>query len=275
MSADCEREVRLELTKRIKDCRNQLDSLGHSRETSTNQSRYLLDLALQFQDIASKALNTNYSSNAIFEASPSLKLATLVRNREEIFAEQVAAVGHTLDFDAQIDDGASQKLLPDRTTQGLKLTVRELPDHPDVADILVEQDSQVEVWKPDYPILVWLKDLHRSSRGFELGTFQASILPSAMKVQSKNWESLAQGYVSDIICLVHEFITALLREICSDERVRDTLLPVLFDALMIRYNRSLKHAKLILKVERAEAPATLDNSFATTLYKRCVCHSAT
>jgi len=234
------------------------------------QSRYLLDMASKFQDVVTKALNTDYGSSDMFTVSANLKIATLVRDRDERFADQMASLGHWVAFETptSTDDHTT----PPVTVMSEDRRIRAYPDHPDVADILTYQDILVDICEdhgdPNCKIMQLLKDIHKTSRGFELGTFQASILPNAMKTQSVNWEKLAMGYVSDIIVLVHTFITDLLEQVCLDEQVRETLHAVLLEGLMEFYKKSISFTNLILTVERAEVPSTMDNSFAMNLHNR-------
>jgi len=239
-----------------------------------DQTRYLLELASSFQNLTSKALATDYGASDIFEEHPSLKITTLVHTRDERLAEQVAALGHLTDFEPlpSSTNPSASTTDPDlehrSSAEPVNRRVREVADHPDVVDILLDQDIEVREQDPYYKSMQWLKDLHNSSRGFELGTFQASILPNAMKVQSSNWEPLALGYVSDIICIVHNFVVLLLEGLCPEENVREALLSVMLDGLAKSYNQSLQFVHLILSVERTETPATLDKAFAMELHQR-------
>jgi len=234
------------------------------------QSRYLLDMASKFQDVVTKALNTDYGSSDVFTVSANLKIATLVRNRDERFSDQMASLGHWVEF--QPPTSTDGHIAPPVAAKSEDRCVRAYPDHPDVADILTYQDTLVDRCEdhedPNRKIMQLLEDIHKTSRGFELGTFQASILPNAMKTQSVNWEKLAMGYVSDVIVLVHNFVTDLLKEVCLDEQVRETLHAVLLEGLMEFYNKSISFTNLILTVERAEVPSTMDNSFAMNLHNR-------
>ena len=93
-------------------------------------------------------------------------------------------------------------------------TVRYIENHEDLVDIM-QEDSLIS--PPQLSrIKQWLENVYESSRGFELGTFDASLLPIIWRKQSANWEALALGYVDDIVSLVHKFTLDLLAEICKD-----------------------------------------------------------
>ena len=50
----------------------------------------------------------------------------------------------------------------------------------------------------------WLLRVFQSNQGFELGTFNASILAPAMKKQCSKWTDISMGFVSDVIVMVHD-----------------------------------------------------------------------
>ncbi|KAJ6150073.1 hypothetical protein N7471_001272 [Penicillium samsonianum] len=96
--------------------------------------------------------------------------------------------------------------------------------------------------------------LYDESRGFELGTFSSSILSSVLKKQPAKWPSLAEGYICDIISIVHNFISIALTISCRDHRLRSNILPFLIDGLIERYRKSLSMTDFLLKIEREGTP---------------------
>ena len=144
--------------------------------------------------------------------------------------------------------------------------VRYKKNHAELEDI-TQEDSLIPLPKPS-GIKQWLEEVYKSSRGFELGTFDASLLPIIWRKQSANWEALAVGYVEDIVSLVHSFTVDLLTKICKDTRVRQALHSILLDQLTDRYRRSIDHTKFLLTVERSGTPMTMNHYFADNLEKR-------
>ena len=65
--------------------------------------------------------------------------------------------------------------------------------------------------------LEWLATVYKTSRGFELGTFDNSLIAMTMKTQSSKWEGLALGYISDIVSMAHTFIIDLYARILAFE----------------------------------------------------------
>lgn len=81
--------VRSDVNKRLKSCKQQLEALGLHRETKDKQHNYLLDLATRFQATTYLALKAHYGGDDIFGGSPSLRLATAVVHRNTTFADDV------------------------------------------------------------------------------------------------------------------------------------------------------------------------------------------
>lgn len=158
---------------------------------------------------------------------------------------------------------------PTDTPEGLGnqlKTVRYEKNHEDLVDIM--QEDGVISLPTNAGIKQWLEKVYDSSRGFELGIFDASLLPIIWKKQSANWEALALGYVDDIVSLVHKFTLDLLAKICKDPRARQALHSVLLDQLTDRYKKSIEHTKFLLVVERSGTPMTMNHYFADNLEKR-------
>ena len=106
----------------------------------------------------------------------------------------------------------------------------------------------------DQGILKWLTKVYRVSRGFELGTFDPSLLTIMMTEQSKKWNSLALGYISDAGTIVHNFATNLIWLICPDEHVRSVSTSLLTGDLLERYMKTVAQVVFVLQVERSVQP---------------------
>ncbi|KAL6715607.1 hypothetical protein ACLMJK_006568 [Lecanora helva] len=275
-------QVKSDINRRLKHCRHQLEALGPSRENSEQQSKYLLALATRFQEIASFALRAYYGGDDIFDSDTSLRLATAVVNRNSIFSDDVHEKGHTMRFredrsvneeddddndDDVSDDGTDDENDEDEdnSEETSKTIVRYQADLDSLEDILPE-DLRITMPKSS-GIRKWLEEVYKSSRGFEFGTFDASLLPMIWKKQSANWDALALGYISDIVLLVHAFSITLLDRICPDDKVRKGLWSVLQDSLYDKYRKGIDHTKWLLRIERSGTPLTTNHYFANNLEK--------
>ena len=293
--------MKAEISAKLKFCKHQLDALGPSRATRDLQYKYLLELATQYQTITSLALKAHYGGNDVFDTSPTLKLATAIVSRNAIFSDDMQQRGHSMEFlrNKEAKENNPSPLVPSPATFGSfaakatptfsttskstsptarvpantpdglvndRKNVRYEKSHAELEDIM-QDDSLIPLPK-SVGIKQWLEEVYKSSRGFELGTFDASLLPLIWKKQSANWEALALGYVGDIVSLVHSFTMDLLANICKDPRARQGLRSVLLDQLTDRYKKSIDHTRFLLAVERSGTPMTMNHYFADNLEKR-------
>ena len=261
----------------------QLISLGPCRENRDQQQQYLLNLATRFQTVTLHALAARYGADSLFDSTPGLKLATAVVLRNGIFAEDVWKRGHTMAFrqgsevsensedddgseDVDGDDDDEEEEDDPKSSDEKSRQVRRLRSDPSLDDILPEN---CEIPTPKRSGMIpWLEEVYQDSRGFELGSFDASLLPVIWKKQSANWNNLALGYVSDIVTLVHTFVVALISAICDDKRVESALMSMLMDGLIGRYQKSIDHARFVISVETDGTPLTTNHYFTDNLEKR-------
>ncbi|KAL9629648.1 MAG: hypothetical protein Q9164_006789 [Protoblastenia rupestris] len=116
-------------------------------------------------------------------------------------------------------------------------------------------------------ILEWIEREYKSSRGFELGTFNPSILPTLFQELSMKWEDLAGAYVTNVIATVHHFCSTLLTRLCPEERVMTALWSLLIDGLLQRYSKLVEHIQFLLRTERSGNLLTTNHYFSETLDK--------
>ncbi|MCJ1386401.1 hypothetical protein MMC17_009527 [Xylographa soralifera] len=245
--------------------------------TTAEQSRYLIEIATRFQEVTALALGAKYGADDLFDNNPSLRLATAVVNRNEVLSEVAEKRGHTYEFkngilsevekdelSVQGDVSSVEDDDDDDVDVDVDVDVTRLTDsHPELEDIMHETEGLA---KPiAQGVRSWLTKVYRTSRGFELGTFDSSLLAITMKSQSSKWNGLALGYISDIVTIAHSFIFDLLRLLCPNERVRSGLISVLMDELVERYKKAFDQIKFILHVERTGTPMTLNHYFNDNL----------
>jgi hypothetical protein len=251
-------------------------------------------MSTRFQEIASAALSANYAGSDWFDQHTKLRFATAVVNRNEKFSIMLQDHGHSYEFDHAssstsedgeeednedegVEDGEDGEAEDDEDDEGSEEESDEELEEGEIRVRFVKTTSGLEELTPcedtirddrQKNILRWLRSVYKTSRGFELGTFDSSLLAVTMKTQSVNWEPIAMGYIHDIISMAHRFISDLLNLICPDERVRDGLMSVLADKLSDKYQAALNHVRFLLHVERAGTPATLNHYFSDNLEKR-------
>lgn len=149
-----------------------------------------------------------------------------------------------------------------------EVEARMIQDHPDIEDLLFDN---ISVPTPsDDDIIGWIGELYHDSRGFELGTFDATILSVVLKQQAANWDCLTHGYISDIIAMVHNFIIEVLQQVAPSRRVSDGIKSLLLDDLTKMYRDAINHTQFLLDIELRGTPATYNHYFNENLQKRYV-----
>ncbi|KAK4118153.1 interferon-induced GTP-binding protein Mx2 [Parathielavia appendiculata] len=252
--------VRDDVQKKLHATEEKLKALGDSRADTMSQRYYLAEVARRFQDIVGDALDAKYTRHYLFNDSD-LKLITRIMEFNDAFAANFAMRGHSQHFDKEHDgsspSGVGQETEDESSEPGSS-------HFPELNDILLNRDYVCA--EPQDNIMDCIKEVYRSSRGPELGTFGGSLLSMTFKVQTEKWERLVHSHTSAAIVLVHTFIVKTLKEVCHDERTRTELWDtLLLEKLQRAYKKAMDHAKFLLDVERNGKPVTLNNYFSDRL----------
>ncbi|KAK6401745.1 hypothetical protein LTR95_019149 [Oleoguttula sp. CCFEE 5521] len=255
--------VKVEIKSRLNACRERLAELGPERNSPAEQMAYLTRISTRFQRLVVLALNATHGADDVFETDHRLRIAPAIMSRMETFSEEMAKYGHTYAFTAQDNDVASDSDIE----QPPKLfKVRKEDDLDELVNILHSQGSL------QYPqcgdIRDWILQIFQNNRGFELGTFNASLLATCMKRQSAKWTDVGMGFVSDVIIIVHNYVDTALASICNDPTVCNSLMDKLSDELIKRYQRAITNIQFLLDVEKSDTPLTLNHYFNENLQKR-------
>lgn len=233
---------------------------------------YLTKLATRFQRLVSFALIASHGSDNEFDAKPALRLSPAVMSRMKAFSDDMVTYGQTHSFlppesndltGAWPDDHESTNLGIE--TEAKSVDVRKECDIADLQEILHPQVNQP---LPRGKITKWLRKVFESNRGLELGTFNASILATIMKKQSSKWIDISMGFVSDVVVMVHMFITVAVASVCPDKQICRALVDTLFEDLVQRYQKAIDNTKFLLEVESSNTPMTLNHYFNDNLQKR-------
>ena len=243
-------------------------------------------MATNFQGIVAQALNAQYGSTTLFDDFRSLRIATQVVNRNEAFAKDMADLGHTIKYwDYDQSDSAEadfpheeEEELPETKSQSSvagsdapaerkKQSTRKCIGFEHELEDVLAIDEEVDL-PSRANILAWLKTIYTGARGFELGSFDNNILPTVWKKQTVKWNSLAEGYTSDIVVLIHTFIVELLSALCENTRVQNGILSALLDTLFLRYKKAMATTQFLLDVERQGLPQTANDYFHQNLEAR-------
>ncbi|KAK4546242.1 hypothetical protein LTR36_002379 [Oleoguttula mirabilis] len=257
-------KVKAEIKSRLNSRRRRLSDLGPERKGAAEQMAHLTKLATRFQRIVSLALGANYGADDVFITDSALRIAPAVMARMKIFSDEMTTYGQAHSFLPQ--DGLSPPVKATTSSPDKKsFDIRKEDDLEALVDILHPQDSLPQPKTGE--IKTWLLEVFQGNRGFELGTFNASILATAMKVQSSKWMDISLGHVSDVIVMVHRFITTALASICNDRDIRDAIINSIYEDLIRRYQKAANSTKFLLEVENSDTPMTLNHYFNDNLQK--------
>ncbi|EGP83318.1 unnamed protein product [Zymoseptoria tritici ST99CH_3D1] len=267
-------KVKAEIKNRLNARQKRLDQLGPERRGTMEQMAYLTKMAAQFQRIASLALSANYGADDVFNDDSSLRIAPAIMARMKTFSDDMAKLGHEYEFmSVQEKDDPSAAIALALATSAAPLTpvkldtfkIREQEDVEELTEIL---HAQSDLCCPLTDGMEdWLNRVFRGNRGFELGTFNATILSTAMKKQSQKWADITKGFLSDIIVMVHRFILGALKVVCNDTEIRTAVKNTLAEDLAKCYHKAMENANFLLKVESCDTPTTLNHYFNDNLQK--------
>lgn len=227
-------------------------------------------MATQFQRIVTLALTASYGADEVFDGNDDLRIAPTMMARMKAFSDDMASQGHTYAF-MQEGLGKTESTGIEGEDEGEKARIpaRWYCHGEELFGIQysIEYHNDSVRSPKTRGIKTWLRDIFLSNRGFELGTFNGSILATAMKKQSVNWHNLSLGFVSDVIVIAHRFILAALKAVCGDSEIRLALESTLLDDLTTRYEQAIANAKFLFKVESCDTPTTLNHYFNDNLQK--------
>lgn len=233
---------------------------------------YLTNVATQFQRLVSAARTANHGADKLFDTVPELRILPAIHSRMNVFSAEMDRFGETYHFikegkvvqEEHVGDPLANIFKQEDAPKGLE--IRKEANIDELADMLHPQDTMSG--PVNESIKDWLLEVFKTNRGFELGTFNASILATVMNKQSAKWEGISLGFVSDIIVMVNRFITTALTFVCKDGDIRRALANTLFEDLVQLYQKAIDNTNFLLEVERTDTPMTLNYYFNENLQKR-------
>jgi hypothetical protein len=184
-------------------------------------------------------MNASHGADDAFETNPGLCIAPAVMSRMKMFSDEMAKYGESYVFTCSDGDIAAVSV-DDHDAK--TFDIRKEDDPEDLVEILHPHGSlpcPLHGATKD-----WLLQVFKGNQGFELGTFNASILATVMKKQSSKWEDISMRFVSD------------------------ALAGKLADELARRYQHAIACAGFLLKVERSDTPMTMNHYLNDSLQRR-------
>jgi len=263
--------VKREILTHLNDAKQQMDAMGLSRAGQDEQRAFLGKIATRYVDLVKYGLDAYYGGDDLFMRNEDLRLITRIRDLNDAFAALLFSKGHAMAFQSeeasdgdQGSSGGAGSLTEEAVEIGYpSLSISSTPANRDALYSLsfgIPSDGEADLgdiladpFRCPAPssnsLISRIEHIHRSSRGYELGTFGSFMIPTTFALQAANWKPIALAHVSNAILVVHHFIYALVTAACPDEAVRDALWAFILEGLMERYKRAMDHARFLLQVE--------------------------
>ncbi|KAF2757557.1 hypothetical protein EJ05DRAFT_501088 [Pseudovirgaria hyperparasitica] len=285
-------KVRQEINNMIDRCEQEMMELGPSRTTDGEIRSYLLRMAEQFQKYVAVAIEANYGSDPFFRMDE-MRLATWIISQNEAFSEAVRTTGFTVPFltDSQQPTEQHKDMWTELATERSRLLALVEKDHPElyttVERTLKNKYDDIQAHDHDedtervgdkdghvandgsrphsVEILAWIKEKYTRSRGFEMGTYNPSLLHLLFSEQTLAWEPLAKVYVCRSIINNHMFCSRLLDRLCKDELVNKALRSVIMNEQLRIYKKATGQVEFILRTERRGKLMTMNHYYSDTL----------
>ncbi|KAK1978506.1 dynamin family protein [Colletotrichum cereale] len=267
-------KVRREINERLADAKAQLEALGQPRSTADEQRAYLGKIVSRYIQLRNFSLDAYYTGDPLFEKKPEYRLATRVREMNTAFSLTFFKNAHTRSFD-DLDEEKDEESGGEHEDSGDEDEDASRDDLYEVAfgmpldefgelDAVLSEPCKCAAPRND-DIMKHLEQLYLASRGFEMGTVNHYLLPTAFKEQSKKWESVTLAHVSNVILVVHHFIYGVVKEACGDGPVLEALWSSIVEDLVKRYQMAMQQARLLIHVEREGRAITYNPAFDRAL----------
>ena len=185
-----------EIADRIVVCEEELRDLSPTRQTPEQQRRYLLGIVTKFQEITTFVVEAQYGRHQLLQDNRNMRLTTLIVDFNSAFSEDLEKRGYTVNFcESKFPSGKSRRKPKSMSFRKLKFKGYLSMSFPEkqVGEGQNEGSSTVESLEYSellnvlsttsncsLPLLEntmgWIEREYKSLRGFELGTFNSSIL---------------------------------------------------------------------------------------------------
>ncbi|UKZ82587.1 hypothetical protein TrVFT333_010379 [Trichoderma virens FT-333] len=266
--------VKSEIMANLKKSQGLLADMGEPRSSTDQQRAYVGRIASRFMRIKEYGLDAYYTRSKFFE-DLEMRLITRIRTINEAFSRIMLEKGHAREFHTEVEQTAaeSQPANEDNELPQGRSSLYDEKIHFKIPDFGEEDLSDIVTdpyWcsKPEMGgMLEHIQEQYIKARGYEMGTFNAEMLPCTFKEQGKKWPYIAYAHVSNAVLIVHHFIRQTLEECCPDVAVREELWNFLLygyegnDGLVKRYERAMNHVDFLLSVEFENRTMTYDPRF--------------
>jgi hypothetical protein len=132
----------------------------------------------------------------------------------------------------------------------------------------VKQEGHLHDFSAEDPekIHAWILAVHKRSRGVELeGLVNPDVFKSLFRLQTDQWEGIANDHISSVGTEVNEFIRRLMLVQCHDSELRAKVAAFLGPRFSKTFDNACDELKKLLLTERGEVMLTYDDGFVRTL----------
>ncbi|KAI1812999.1 interferon-induced GTP-binding protein Mx2 [Poronia punctata] len=262
--------VKSDIDRRLRQSRESLENMGASRSDRYSQRRFLGNIADKFHKVTQCALNGYYADDDVFSTMPELKISTRIMELNEMFSNNILEKGHKHSFSMRLSETPDVAFASSSSHSSPNHESSYIDVPAELDDIIVSNDYECpDPQEGDESIEELVKEIYRTSRGPEIGTFNGTILTSAFRAQSEKWEPLTLEHCSRAVCSVHMYISRLLAHLCPEEQVRDQLWEdILVEKLCAAYRGAMDHARFLLDIERKGRLSTFNHYFNSNLQNK-------
>lgn len=212
----------------------ELEGYGPSRQSSTEQRRYLTKMAIDYQKQVSDSLNGLYDAN-LASGHPS-KLRLYIRNLNESFAKKFMSHGHKRIFKA--------------------------------VDGNFDSEFKRKSKDPEDDIYEWIRTVYRESKGVELpGTVNPMVVEYVFREQSTPWKPLTEEYLSKVKEVVAKYLGYIFPNVIGDPDVCSKLTTFLRPRIVDGFARAEEELQRILQDEREGILQTVNHYLAENIGK--------
>ncbi|KAI9651731.1 MAG: hypothetical protein M1829_002462 [Trizodia sp. TS-e1964] len=268
--------IHAEISKELADCHAELIGLGPARQTQQEQQIFLTRIVGKFKQLSRDAVDAHYTNDQAFDKHPELKLITEVMNLYEGFHTTFKNRAHSRKFQeiwpGGFGTGGDSDVFNSVFANGTFKSRNDnasfeddiLLEHPILENIITKR---YECAAPEDGIIAWIKTLYQENRGLDLGMFDKAVVAKAFEKQSEKWKGITQSFMSDVIALLHRFITTVLQMLCPEKRVCDEIWSAIQDEILGKYKIAINQANFLLSIEREKNLSTMNPDFNTALQK--------
>ena len=249
----------------LADTLGELDQLGPSRGSASEQRQYITGIASRYQRHTVDARKGNY--DASLSSDHPLKLGKHIRDLNDKFCDAMTRRGHTYIFKS-VDD-FDDKDFKRQADPAPPVIVGGGPFYASVKKVSSKRKAMqfADDRTSAESIYDWIRKTYRDSRGSELpGTINPAVMETLFYQQSAGWEPIASTHLEEVLNVVASYNEAILEHLIVEEDVRVRLCANLMQQWATCAEEAKSQLNQVLDDERGILQ-TVNHYFADALQK--------